>query len=111
MLHHPAFKMLVKDIQTCSKNSDDSWDFRLYVEKLPNITRILPLHYVWIQGYVEQLAGKENEILIIRDISGKVKVAHCSSVPGGSLWISKGIDTYFTKIYSNIIFPYMPRPS
>jgi hypothetical protein len=46
---------------------------------------------VWLQGYIEQIAGKEKEIVIVSDDTGRVKVTHCSAVPGGSSWLVKGI--------------------
>ncbi|KAJ9595099.1 hypothetical protein L9F63_013625 [Diploptera punctata] len=87
----PIPKLLITDLQKCTRSSGDLWELQLSLEKLSNITKLIPIKYVWIQGYIEQLAGKENEVIIISDMTDKAKITQCNAVPGGSSWARKGM--------------------
>ena len=90
MFNHPAHKLFIKDLNMCIKTSEDCWKLELKVGEMLNITKFISFKYVWLQGFIEQTAGKDNEILIVSDHTGKVKVTHCSTVPGGNCWLVKG---------------------
>jgi hypothetical protein len=75
----------------CIKTSEDSWKLEFKLQKMSNITKFISFKYVWLQGFIEHTAGKENEILILSDKTGRVKVSHCNTVPGGSSWLAKGM--------------------
>jgi hypothetical protein len=91
MFDDPAHKLHIKELSMCIKTIDDSWKLEYKLGKLPNITKFIIFKYVWLQGFVEQTAGKENEIIILSDKTGRVKVTNCSSVPGGNSWLVKGM--------------------
>ncbi|PSN48163.1 RecQ-mediated genome instability protein 2 [Blattella germanica] len=90
MAQNPAHKLFINDLQMCKKSSEDTWELNLKVPKLPNVMKVIPFTLIWIQGYIEQVVGKENEILILNDKTGKVKISGCNTVPGGSSWVSEG---------------------
>jgi hypothetical protein len=92
MFDHPAHKLQMKDLNMCMKTtSEDFWKLEFKFGKMLNITKYISFKYVWLQGFIEQTAGKENEILIVSDHTGRVKVTHCNTVPGGSSWLAKGM--------------------
>jgi hypothetical protein len=91
MFDHPAHKLHIKDLNMCIKTSEDFWKLEFKFGKMLNITKCIFFKYVWLQGFIEQTAGKENEILIVSDHTGKVKVTHCNTVPGGNSWLVKGM--------------------
>ncbi|PNF21800.1 hypothetical protein B7P43_G08453 [Cryptotermes secundus] len=90
MFDQPAYKFHNKDLNMCIKISDDYWKFEFKSGNVSNITKSIPFKYVWLQGYIEQTAGKEKEIAIVSDGTGRVKITHCNAVPGGSSWLDKG---------------------
>lgn len=91
MFDHPAHKLHMKDLNMCIKTSEDFWKLEFKFGNKLNITKCISFKYVWLQGLIEQTAGKENEILIVSDHTGKVKVTHCNTVPGGSSCLVKGM--------------------
>jgi hypothetical protein len=91
MFDHPAHKLHIKELNMCIKTFDDSWKLEIKLGKIPNITKCITFKYVWIQGVIEQTAGKEKEIVIVSDKTGRVKVTRCNTVPGGSSWLVKGM--------------------
>jgi hypothetical protein len=91
MFDHPAHKLHIKDLNMCIKTSDDTWKFEFKLGNMSNITKSIHFKYVWLQGYIEQTAGKEKEIVIVSDDTGRVKLTHCNRVPGGSSWLVKGM--------------------
>lgn len=91
MFDQPAHKFHNKDLNMCIKISDDYWKFEFKSGNMSNITKSIPFKYVWLQGYIEQTAGKEKEIAIVSDGTGRVKITHCNAVPGGSSWLDKGM--------------------
>lgn len=91
MFDHSAHKLHIKDLSMCVKTHDDFWKFEFKLGNMSDITKSIHFKYVWLQGYIEQIAGKEKDIVIVSDDTGKVKVTHCSAVPGGSYWLVKGM--------------------
>lgn len=96
MFDYPAYKLHIEELNMCIRIVDQSWKLELKLEKFPNITKFITLKYVWLQGFIEQTAGREKEIIIVSDKTGRVKVTHCKTVPGGSSWMVKGM--YVTKL-------------
>lgn len=91
MFGHPAYKLNIKDLSMFTKDFDDSWKLQLTEQEISNVTkRYISVKYIWVQGFIEQIAGRENEILIIRDDTGRAKVMYCNTVPGNSSWAAKG---------------------
>jgi hypothetical protein len=91
MFDHPAYKLHIKNLNMCIKTSEDFWKLEFKFGEMLNRTKFISFKYVWLQGFIEQTTGKENEILIVGDHTGKVKVTHCNTVPGGSSWLVKGM--------------------
>jgi hypothetical protein len=90
MFDHPAHKLHIKELNSSIKTLDDCWKLEYKSGKIPNI-RFINFKYVWLQGIIEQTAGKEKEVIIVSDQTGRVKVTNCNTVPGGSSWLVKGL--------------------
>lgn len=86
LLEYPSYKLFVRDLNTCFRKGSGPWQIELERDKL-SVT--LTVGMIWLQGFIEQIIL--DDILIINDKTGKVKVTNCKNVPGDNSWIAKGV--------------------
>ena len=91
----PAVKVFAKQLQSCQWSEERKCWLLPLKSSVSKKEIVLPIHSVWLQGNVHAVIN--SNCLILKDMSGLVKVvftdnvAGVDKVAGGGQWIEKGL--------------------